>query len=268
MTTYAEGSRGRSRRSLTRRILGNLREARQLGSITLNNALIMTRLERYAKKIGNRWIEFRYDANKTLRENAGFAHTPGDDAGLRKAHEDLQRIAGRCLSPGDSVLEIGCGTGLYLKDFDSQYDLTGLDISPAMVEVCKREIPHAHVIVGDVMKTSLPRRFKLIYLVSVLEFINRSDLGPFFARMSSMLESGGYLFVHYPHALSFVDTLYPRLKYIRYSPRLVERTARRYLAVVEHHHAFDERIVDRYDHGSTISTFQNSYLLVATKPVG
>ena len=268
MTPSTEGRRNQGVSELKQRLLGNLRETRLLGSSALNNLLILTRLEGQAKRIGNRWIQFRYDPGKTLRENVGFAHTPADDAGLRKALEDLQRIARRCLSPGDGVLEIGCGTGLYLKDFDAQYALTGLDISPEMIKVCKAGIPHASFIVGDIMKTDIQRRFKLIYLVSVLEFINRSDLSRFFARMSNLLEPGGFLFVHYPHALRWMDTLYPRLKYIRYSPRLVEKTARKHLALIEHHHAFDERIVGRYDREKGSPTFQNSYLLVAWKPVG
>ena len=250
------------------KIVRNLFEFRMASRILLNNFLIATRLERHAKRINNRWMRFVYDPGKSLRENVGFAHNPDDEEALRKIHDDLRRVAQKYLAPGDHVLDIGCGTGLYLRDFGREVALAGLDISPGMIELVRRELPHVECLVGDFMQVKIERLFKLIYTISTLEFINRSDLGAFFGRAAGLLQPGGVLFIQYPHALSFLDTLYPKLKYIKYSPALVDRMARKHLRIVEHHHAFDGRVVQQYDpveYPSRRGTFKNGYLLVAQK---
>jgi ubiquinone/menaquinone biosynthesis C-methylase UbiE len=48
----------------------------------------------------------------------------------------------------DKVLEIGCGSGNILKLINSK-NIYGLDISPKMIEFCKKTIPHGNFISGD-----------------------------------------------------------------------------------------------------------------------
>ncbi|MBN1613331.1 MAG: methyltransferase domain-containing protein [Deltaproteobacteria bacterium] len=43
------------------------------------------------------------------------------------------------LSPGESVLEVGIGTGNNLKHFPPGCRITGIDLSPAMLSVCRRK---------------------------------------------------------------------------------------------------------------------------------
>lgn len=42
------------------------------------------------------------------------------------------------LKPGETVLDIGCGTGAILKELSAKYDVVGLDMSPLAVEYSRK----------------------------------------------------------------------------------------------------------------------------------
>jgi phosphatidylethanolamine/phosphatidyl-N-methylethanolamine N-methyltransferase len=49
-------------------------------------------------------------------------------------------VAALALSPGESVLEVGIGTGNNLKHFPPGCRITGIDLSPTMLSVCRRKV--------------------------------------------------------------------------------------------------------------------------------
>jgi len=59
----------------------------------------------------------------------------------------LEKIS-KYIKKEDRVLEIGCGSGNLLKLLNSK-NIYGLDISPKMIEFCKKTIPHGTFISGD-----------------------------------------------------------------------------------------------------------------------
>lgn len=61
------------------------------------------------------------------------------------------------------VLEIGCGTGRVLLPIaQAGIDITGLDSSPSMLDICRAQAPGAPLVVGDMRAFDLGRRFALI----------------------------------------------------------------------------------------------------------
>src|SRR6185295_688919 len=62
---------------------------------------------------------------------------------------------------GGSVLDIGCGTAEPIGRFfiDGGYALTGIDASPAMIQICKRRFPNASWLVADMRTLALDKRF-------------------------------------------------------------------------------------------------------------
>lgn len=238
-------------------------------NIIVNNIAVILRFDNRFKSIGGYWRNFSYDSSKTSQENVGFSHLPDVEEALRKTHSDLVSAARMYLSPGDAILDIGCGTGLYLKDFENEeYELFGIDMSAQMIAAAKKELPRAHFVVGDFMKQDFTRKFGLIYLISVLEYISRTDLDSFFRKLYDLLAENGIVFIHYPHALSFYESLYPDLNYIKYSPPTVQRIAEKYFDILSHKHGFDDREVGRFDvkpYPSERGSFKNGYLLIARK---
>lgn len=238
-------------------------------NIFVNNIAIALRLENRLKSSNTMWKNYKVDSSKSLQENVGFSHRPDVEEALQKAHDDLKKTADTYLKAGSNVLDIGCGTGLYLKDLTGKgFHLYGIDMSEEMVKAAKQHLPEVTYYTGNFMQTEFPVKFDLVYSVSVLEYIARNDLKAHFKKLYDILNPGGVIFIHYPHALNFVDTLYPDLNYIKYAPSVVEKCAASFFEVIEHRHAFDNRKVKNYDptvYPSQNGTFKNGYLLVARR---
>ena len=84
------------------------------------------------------------------------------------------RLQGRAMARprvGMSILDVGCGTGAHLKLYqESQADLTGIDVSPAMIGAARSKLGHsASLHLGDA--SAMPyayRSFDLIFSMLAL----------------------------------------------------------------------------------------------------
>jgi SAM-dependent methyltransferase len=65
------------------------------------------------------------------------------------------------MPPGASVLDVGCGSGEPIGRFliDQGCEVTGVDSSPGLIDLCKRRFPEQEWIVSDMRTLSLGRRF-------------------------------------------------------------------------------------------------------------
>lgn len=253
------------------------RRTKKLGSASVNNVFvnniaILTGTETRLKRIQHPYVSFAPRDDKSLQENAGFSDRPEINEAVQRTHDDLHRVA-RLLPKNDAknrVLDIGCGPGLYLQEFDPEsFDVTGIDLNEGMRRLAQRQVPHARIIAGNFLDADMGGPFDLVYSIGVFIYIGRSEISGFFAKVRQLLSPGGLFFLNYQHALSLWDLVYPDLTYIQYSPHLVERVATRHLAVVEHHHAFDDRTIELYDrkpykslNPNTHRTFRNSSVII------
>jgi SAM-dependent methyltransferase len=64
-----------------------------------------------------------------------------------------------------TLLDVGCGTGRYLERLRPDYAVTGIDIEPAMVEVCRARVPDVPVSVADMTDFDLGRRFDAVICI-------------------------------------------------------------------------------------------------------
>lgn len=236
-------------------------------NILVNNILIFTGLDKVILSKMAIYRRISIDVNQTPEEMAGFSKRPEIEEALSKAHLDLKKTVQQYLKKGDRILDIGCGAGAYLKELSIDYQTTGIDLNKDMIEAGRKNVPDSTLIHDDFLKYPFNQKFNLIYTVSVLEFIPPSALDSFIKKVATLLEPGGIFFLHYPHALRRIDTYYPDLYYIEYSPQHIEKTASRYLKINKHEHAIDGRKVGRYDrqpYTPGTRTFKNGYLLIAS----
>jgi predicted TPR repeat methyltransferase len=89
------------------------------------------------------------------------------------------------------VLDLGCGTGLcgqLLKPLASS--LTGIDLSPAMIDKARERGIYDRLIVGDILDTSAiaASRFDLVTACDVFCYLG--DLAPVFDRVRAILKPG------------------------------------------------------------------------------
>ncbi len=97
-----------------------------------------------------------------------------------------------------SILELGCGTGIFLKYFfDRGYDVAGIDLSEKMLAVARRRIPDADLFIQDMTKFSLAKRYDVILCLfdsinHVLTYDNWEEL--FFRVQSNLNKEGVFIF--------------------------------------------------------------------------
>ena len=100
------------------------------------------------------------------------------------------------------VLDIGCGSGVYIQEFLKMgFDCTGIDISADMLEAC-RKIVHAdehpdriHLSQGEV--EHLPFRdqeFDLVICIGVLGYLLTDEKA--LVELKRIVKPGGYLLVN------------------------------------------------------------------------
>ncbi len=55
------------------------------------------------------------------------------------------------------VVDLGCGSGLWARHLvDAGYDVTGVDISPDMIQIARQRVPEGEFHTGSFLHTNLP----------------------------------------------------------------------------------------------------------------
>ncbi len=234
----------------------------------VNNLMIFLRLDSWMVDRFALYKRVVPDSNLSAQEMAGFSSRDDVQEAIDKTHNDVQKVATELVKPGGNILDIGCGAGAYMIHFEKGYRVTGIDLNKAMIEKGRTLVPDAEFIYDDFLKHKFSNHFDYIYSISVLEFIPPGRLDAFFAKIASLLNDLGILFLHYPHALQQNALTFPDLYYIEYAPIKISTVAKRYFDIISHNHAFDDRIINEFDekpYNPGIRTFKNGYLLIARK---
>ena len=107
----------------------------------------------------------------------------------------LDRVAG--LAEGDPVVEVGCGPGQVAARLAvAGADVTGLDLSPAMVAEARRRVSSVSFEVGDLRALIRPPRalgWGAVVAWYALVHFAPSELGPTMAGLARPLRPGGWL---------------------------------------------------------------------------
>jgi cyclopropane fatty-acyl-phospholipid synthase-like methyltransferase len=240
-----------------------------LNNIVINQFFILISKDAFIKNYINNWAKVKFNQNKSLQENVGFSHTKEIDEAVEKIHVNLKEVESKYLSSTSKILDIGCGVGLYLKDFFSK-DITGTDLNEAFLQKCKELLPHCVIHKGDYLNLKLPlNSFDLIYSVSVIEYIPPSKIQLFFDKIATETKSNGLMLIQYPHALNLKDKLYSDLSYISYTTNKIDDCVNKQFNIIYHKHSFDGRKVngiDKINHSrNNQRSFCNGMILLAQK---
>lgn len=113
-----------------------------------------------------------WDKETARRYDAWFQTGPGAFA-LRREMRLLERMTAAWPRRGQRLLEIGCGTGVFLDALhQAGFDVTGLDASPHMLEEARERLGNkADLHLGDAGHLPFDdKEFDFAVLLTVLEF--------------------------------------------------------------------------------------------------
>jgi ubiquinone/menaquinone biosynthesis C-methylase UbiE len=111
-----------------------------------------------------------------------------------KAHNLIQTYK---QTPGNSLLDVACGTGFHASLLSKYYQTEGLDLDPGMLKVAKKKHPGIRFHQGDMTDFDLKRQFDVVVcLFSSIGYVKtRPRLQKAIKTMSKHLLPGGVVLI-------------------------------------------------------------------------
>jgi SAM-dependent methyltransferase len=99
------------------------------------------------------------------------------------------------LPAGARVLDLGCGTGVPIaRSLAQRFDVTGVDISAAQLELARRQVPGATFIHGDMASVAFDdASFDAVVSFYAIFHLPREQHAAVFSKIYRWLKPGGYL---------------------------------------------------------------------------
>jgi ubiquinone/menaquinone biosynthesis C-methylase UbiE len=108
-----------------------------------------------------------------------------------------QLIEQHSQSGGRELLDVACGTGLHDQYFAKWYEVTGVDVSPKMLEAARKRLPALEFIEASMTNFDLGRQYDAVTCLfsAIGHMLTRRDLHRAIATMARHLKPGGVLIV-------------------------------------------------------------------------
>jgi len=128
------------------------------------------------------------------REDLAYIHDVGHaDFALESAPGILEILAQSGIQDG-LVVDLGCGSGLWARELiDAGYQVLGIDISEAMIEISRERVPEAEFRVGSLFEADIPPCAAVTAVSEVLNYLfdPEKELSDLFRRVYDALAPGG-----------------------------------------------------------------------------
>ena len=130
---------------------------------------------------------------------------------MRNDYEVAQIINKTTPTETSVIVDIGCGTGHQVEKLSSKgLNISGIDISPSMIEKAKENFPSLNFQVGNAVDNSLFKMNSITHIICLYFTIYYfKDKRHFFDNCIDWLQPGGYLIVHMVDRETFDPILPP-----------------------------------------------------------
>ena len=123
------------------------------------------------------------------RYEAAFDRVPAQVRSLEWLLKQLPRHA--------KVVDVGCGTGKPACEMlaEAGHDVTGIDITPKMIEIARRQVPKAKFEVADSRSwtNTAPQCDGIVSYFAFIAAVTQDDIRTFFRQAYASLKPGGNL---------------------------------------------------------------------------
>ncbi len=117
-----------------------------------------------------------------------------DDEYAHYCRHVIDLIEQRAARPAGTLLDIGCGGGKNVFNLKGRFSVTGVDLSPAMLEQAQTLNPESTFVHGDMRTFRLGRTFDAVLMDDALSYMAcLEDFVAAFRTASAHLASGGVL---------------------------------------------------------------------------
>ncbi|MFZ5643433.1 MAG: class I SAM-dependent methyltransferase [Bacillota bacterium] len=117
---------------------------------------------------------------------------------LKLYREALNRFIDM-LKPGSVILDLGCGPGNVAKllvDTQKNFLVTGIDLSPEMVNLARKNVPEAKFEVGDVRQINVKEgAYDCIMAAFCLPHLTNEEASALIEKIGLLLRQGGLLYL-------------------------------------------------------------------------
>jgi ubiquinone/menaquinone biosynthesis C-methylase UbiE len=156
--------------------------------------IVAQKLQHYALYNGINPEEYELRYMKYPRESYMWAHWYPYIKGL---------IAKYCKNK--TVLDLGCGTGVYTEIIANYGDVIGLDVSKTMLEYAKRKRPNIKFILADAHSIPFESNFfDVVVSIGLFEYVNRKKV---FKEISRVLKPNGICIIQCPNKYSLMRVI-------------------------------------------------------------
>lgn len=137
---------------------------------------------------------------KAYKDDLAYIHDVGfGDFAKTSAPWLLEMLRANGIQNG-LVVDLGCGSGIWARELSrAGYDVLGIDISPAMIEIARKRVPRGEFLTGSLLRADLPACEAVTALGECFNYLfdeqnSIAQLRRVFDRVYSALKPGG-LFV-------------------------------------------------------------------------
>ena len=117
-------------------------------------------------------------------------------------------LAAHVRSGGHTLLDVGCGAGHHDSYLKQWFNVTGLDLSPRMLELARRRNPDLRYALGDMRSFHLGQRFDAVVILDAIGYnTSYAELEETLSNCLGHLKPGGALLFYLEEAFSLKPNL-------------------------------------------------------------
>ena len=193
---------------------------------------------------------------------------------IESAH-DFYPYTARCLpeEPGIRILDLGCGTGLELKEYfeiNPTAKVTGIDLSPEMLNALREKFPNKemNLILGSYFDVPFgENEFDCAMSVESLHHFTKEEKIPLYKKLRAALKDGGYFILtdYFADSEDQENTLRQELMKIRKEQCLKDNEFYHYDTPLTIEHEMEAFLEAGFSSVKVLNHWQNTYTIKAVK---